>query len=358
MGGCSSTRSTAAEPQSKAGAKGMVESPAPGESSSKDPNHKFAALPVARAEPSGMTMQTLSKGLAVEVAAYQATAADPVFADVTNTPEVGPRKSTKVEAQVFDSVSSAEVVVELELQRERTRPGLCQDTPLKTSHEGKSGKRNWDQVCFCGGERSISGDYGHIEQRTQNYVTSVPSCPCPSELLRMRHPSVDTVSDIPAVAVEAANVVVSRSCQKSSESMQRLEALVSELFLLHDLNGDGMLDESELIQLNETVTRLHHGQDADLTEVATKYRDLFRRKLDPQGRPVPFPTFRLCIMQMLNDIDQDLPSQEMIVEQWTTEARCARTVDNVKLSAAPARAQGGRRTHCNLWPLPAICEFD
>ncbi|CAE7300028.1 unnamed protein product, partial [Symbiodinium microadriaticum] len=51
--------------------------------------------------------------------------------------------------------------------------------------------------------------------------------------------------------------------------------------------------EMELITLNERIAMLHHGKGAfELQEVRDTYSRLFRTKLDPQGRPVPFEIFR------------------------------------------------------------------
>ncbi|CAE7784675.1 unnamed protein product, partial [Symbiodinium sp. CCMP2456] len=73
----------------------------------------------------------------------------------------------------------------------------------------------------------------------------------------------------------------------------RLETLTMDLFKAHDLNGDGFLQEMELITLNERIAMLHHGKGAfELQEVRDTYSRLFRTKLDPQGRPVPFEIFR------------------------------------------------------------------
>merc|ERR1712086_548297 len=84
---------------------------------------------------------------------------------------------------------------------------------------------------------------------------------------------------------------------------QRLEAMQLELFNLHDLNQDGVLDEMELIKLNEKIAMLHHGKDADKSEVKAKFRELFRSKLSPDGRPIPFETFRDYTTKLLQELD-------------------------------------------------------
>merc|ERR1719203_319619 len=60
---------------------------------------------------------------------------------------------------------------------------------------------------------------------------------------------------------------------------KRLEDLVHQLFRVHDLNSNGLLEEHELVTLNEKIALLHRGVDADTQEVAVKYRELFRTEL-------------------------------------------------------------------------------
>ena len=64
---------------------------------------------------------------------------------------------------------------------------------------------------------------------------------------------------------------------------EELDRLSRELFALHDLNGDGLLGEDELVQINLTIATLHHGEAVDLLEVEDAYRALFREKLNPDG---------------------------------------------------------------------------
>lgn len=109
----------------------------------------------------------------------------------------------------------------------------------------------------------------------------------------------------------------------------QLEELMQELFRLHDLNGNGFLEEQELVQLNSKVAMLHYGRQTDLIAVKAKYRSLFREKLDPAGRPVPYGVFRQYVLRVLDALDPDPLAQEMIVEQFTAEARSARAVFHV-----------------------------
>eukprot|EP00931_Biecheleriopsis_adriatica_P080791 TRINITY_DN54143_c0_g1_i1.p1 TRINITY_DN54143_c0_g1~~TRINITY_DN54143_c0_g1_i1.p1 ORF type:complete len:184 (-),score=37.76 TRINITY_DN54143_c0_g1_i1:14-544(-) len=107
-----------------------------------------------------------------------------------------------------------------------------------------------------------------------------------------------------------------------------LEDLICQLFTLHDLNGDGLLQESELIRINMTVALLHRGDDADLVEVEDTYRTLFREKFDAHGHPVKYARFRHYMLQLLDGIDRDPRAQEMMVEQFNAEALLAREVQS------------------------------
>lgn len=114
----------------------------------------------------------------------------------------------------------------------------------------------------------------------------------------------------------------------------RIEDLVKQLFRAHDLNGNGMLEEHELVMLNEKIAMLHHGQDFDAAEVRNKYTHLFRTKLDPLGRPVPYETFRTYALEVLDGMDQDPEAQELILEQFVAEALSASTALSIPQPAA------------------------
>jgi len=105
--------------------------------------------------------------------------------------------------------------------------------------------------------------------------------------------------------------VCSRSqeiCSRSHLEDQevKIERLTKELFRLHDLNDNGVLEESELIRLNETLTLLHHGAGERADACEAKYRRLFREKFDPDGRPVPYENFRTYIRELLPELDKHL----------------------------------------------------
>ncbi|CAK0865533.1 unnamed protein product, partial [Prorocentrum cordatum] len=105
--------------------------------------------------------------------------------------------------------------------------------------------------------------------------------------------------------------------------------------------------EEELVQLNEKIHVLHHGPDADLSEVRRKYQELFREQLDPNGKPVPYETFRRYLRDMLDGLDPDPESQELILEQFIEEARSGRRAfaipalsreSDLKVVSSPASA--------------------
>jgi len=107
-------------------------------------------------------------------------------------------------------------------------------------------------------------------------------------------------------------------------AQQRLEDLMQELFQLHDLNDDGLLEEFDLVQLNQQIALLHHGGKANVEEVKAKYCDLFRSRFDPEGRPVAYGVFREYAREVLLALDDDPEAQEMILEQFVCEAQSGR----------------------------------
>jgi hypothetical protein len=112
---------------------------------------------------------------------------------------------------------------------------------------------------------------------------------------------------------------------------QRIEKLMRELFVLHDLNGDGLLQMHELVKLNEKIAILHSGLAVDEEELRARYENLFRTKLDPEGKPVLYGKFREYLVEVLDAQDKDLEAQEMIMEQFVAEAQCGREVGTVEL---------------------------
>merc|ERR1711977_717521 len=83
---------------------------------------------------------------------------------------------------------------------------------------------------------------------------------------------------------------------------------------------------------------LHYGKDVDRATITAKYQDLFRRGLDPQGNPVPFPTFRRYMTDVLTELDEDMLAQEMIMEQFIAEAVAARAAFHAPSMSSEADA--------------------
>jgi len=156
---------------------------------------------------------------------------------------------------------------------------------------------------------------------------------------------------------------------------QRLEDLTSELFRLHDLDGNGLLEEPELILLNQQIALRHYGKGADLVQVRTRYRELFRANLDPDGRPVPYRIFCDYTQKVLDGLDKDPVAQEMILEQWAAEVQACREafeyLPGTELLVAPptlAEEDGSPRpldnlgfvyrrlvSEADLIPIPETC---
>jgi len=106
--------------------------------------------------------------------------------------------------------------------------------------------------------------------------------------------------------------------------LRNCEVLMHELFGLHDLDGNGTLEEIELIKLNEKIAMLHYGKDTDKIAIEQKYRDLFRSKLDPNGEAVGYLPFRRYLKDVLDSVDTDPNAHEMMLEQFIAEAQTGR----------------------------------
>jgi len=105
---------------------------------------------------------------------------------------------------------------------------------------------------------------------------------------------------------------------------QRLEALIRQLFNLQDLNADGLIQESEL---RHSIASLRQGQAVNSAlSMRTAGRALFLNRLDAYGRPVPYPTFRKYVLQILQELDPDEAAQEIILDQFVAEANMSRGV--------------------------------
>jgi len=104
---------------------------------------------------------------------------------------------------------------------------------------------------------------------------------------------------------------------------EKAEGLMRELFRLHDLNGNGFLEEVELVKLNEKISILHCGPETDRGAVRERYKSIFRDRLNPDGTPAPYARFREYMFQILDGLDPDEPTQVMIIQQLIAEADLA-----------------------------------
>eukprot|EP00931_Biecheleriopsis_adriatica_P073817 TRINITY_DN48031_c0_g1_i1.p1 TRINITY_DN48031_c0_g1~~TRINITY_DN48031_c0_g1_i1.p1 ORF type:complete len:267 (-),score=64.28 TRINITY_DN48031_c0_g1_i1:110-910(-) len=127
---------------------------------------------------------------------------------------------------------------------------------------------------------------------------------------------------------------VSGEVLDQARTLQNIERLTRQLFDLHDLNGDGLLQMQELVKLNEKIAMLHSGNQVDILEIRQRFEHLFRNKLDPDGNPVLYDKFRLYVLEMLDGQDKDVEAQEMILEQFVAEAQCGRQVNTQDLAVA------------------------
>lgn len=110
-----------------------------------------------------------------------------------------------------------------------------------------------------------------------------------------------------------------------TSSQDKVELLLQELFRLHDLKANGVLEEGELIKMNEKVSLLHYGKEGtDKAAIHEKYRGIFRKQLSPDGKPVPFAKFGKYMKEVLDELDTNPDAQIMMLEQFCAEAELAR----------------------------------
>jgi len=167
---------------------------------------------------------------------------------------------------------------------------------------------------------------------------------------------------LPCFTVDADNSTSSGSSQRGQDrngkprkrvDPTRIEDLIYRLFELHDLNGDGLLDEGELIELNVVIAILHQGSDANKENVRQKYHKVFREKLDPSGKPVPYKVFRAYAVEVLEGLDRDLRAQEMILEQFVAEAQSGRDVlPGIMSDAASPKEWQSSDAYAGVTPPP------
>mmetsp|Transcript_116850 Transcript_116850/g.202787 ORF Transcript_116850/g.202787 Transcript_116850/m.202787 type:complete len:361 (+) Transcript_116850:89-1171(+) len=123
----------------------------------------------------------------------------------------------------------------------------------------------------------------------------------------------------------ASRIINSTAPRERLAATSQLEGLIRELFRLHDLNSNGVLEEAELITINKMICEIHYGSgDKSGAAIEAKYRALFREYLDPEGKPVPYERFRDYILHLVRQYDKYEEAQAMIIEQWIAEAQTAR----------------------------------
>eukprot|EP00419_Tripos_fusus_P027565 CAMPEP_0172708646 /NCGR_PEP_ID=MMETSP1074-20121228/51709_1 /TAXON_ID=2916 /ORGANISM="Ceratium fusus, Strain PA161109" /LENGTH=275 /DNA_ID=CAMNT_0013531667 /DNA_START=61 /DNA_END=888 /DNA_ORIENTATION=+ len=107
-----------------------------------------------------------------------------------------------------------------------------------------------------------------------------------------------------------------------------LENLLHQLFVLHDLRKNDLLEERELVLLNRKIAIAHYGEDINKEELTMKYQELFRTRLaeSDEQRAVPYARFRCYMLDVLNKLDSDRDSQRNIVEQFIAEASLGRAL--------------------------------
>lgn len=120
--------------------------------------------------------------------------------------------------------------------------------------------------------------------------------------------------------------------------LDRIEGLIAELFRLHDLNDNGVLEEEELIKLNQKIALLHQGKDANKAAVREKFHNIFHQELSPDGQPCGFSVFRRYMQKLLKEFDADLGAQEMILEQFVVEAESGRAAFRYPSLGSPSDA--------------------
>lgn len=187
-----------------------------------------------------------------------------------------------------------------------------------------------------GNDRSPAAAYGKPQQQQQNAPYQSPAARNSPAARSGCGQACEWESDLPPpppppppprinAAKSAPNLPVNdEKARRRAAQVQRVEELVEELFRMHDLNQNGVLEEVELIKLNEKIAMLHYGSDTDKNAIKEKFSNLFRAELDKDGRPVPYQKFRGYMLKLLDGIDRSKAAQELILEQFVEEAKSGR----------------------------------
>eukprot|EP00929_Paragymnodinium_shiwhaense_P038864 TRINITY_DN2047_c0_g1_i1.p1 TRINITY_DN2047_c0_g1~~TRINITY_DN2047_c0_g1_i1.p1 ORF type:complete len:223 (-),score=41.65 TRINITY_DN2047_c0_g1_i1:408-1076(-) len=178
---------------------------------------------------------------------------------------------------------------------------------------------------------SEAGSVKSTAARCQKVFPSFPGCGICTRLDDVTACGVEQVGDVHEVVhapfgPSLKSLELPEISYKELALLRRREQLLQRLFRLHDLSGNGMLEEVELTKLNEKIAMLHHGKLVDKEAVRKKYADLFRNELDATGNAVPYSRFRCFMLRTLHALDKDLLAQEMMMEQFVAEAIAGRAL--------------------------------
>eukprot|EP00929_Paragymnodinium_shiwhaense_P082302 TRINITY_DN43328_c0_g2_i1.p1 TRINITY_DN43328_c0_g2~~TRINITY_DN43328_c0_g2_i1.p1 ORF type:complete len:219 (+),score=40.83 TRINITY_DN43328_c0_g2_i1:78-734(+) len=168
-----------------------------------------------------------------------------------------------------------------------------------------------------------------FEARGADMIVSAPCLSVPSKpkaMVQVARACNPPPSAVPKSLMSERTDASVRNVGAEDERSQALEDMIDNLFRLHDLNNDGLLEEAELVQLNMKVAILHYGQDADREAIQRKYSDMFRSEFDARGEPVGFRIFRRYILSVIDEIDSNPLAQEMALEQFNAAAQSARAM--------------------------------
>jgi len=215
-----------------------------------------------------------------------------------------------------------------------------EEGPMDTSPDSQDDDSENDEAERAASMKGCCGIYSSSNSKCRKVQLK---CPCHSSVSETSTELQTTDrADSPSDAAKFRSTT-SRMLTPDDARGEKLESSIRELFRIHDLNSNGLLEEKELVQLNAKVAMLHHGKDTDTKPVKAKYKALFLEHLDSQGRPVDFPVFRRYVLRVLDEIDRDEFAQEMIAEQFAEEARSARECFKV-----PSFTSSSDQTVCSI----------
>eukprot|EP00929_Paragymnodinium_shiwhaense_P038866 TRINITY_DN2047_c0_g1_i3.p1 TRINITY_DN2047_c0_g1~~TRINITY_DN2047_c0_g1_i3.p1 ORF type:complete len:184 (-),score=17.49 TRINITY_DN2047_c0_g1_i3:554-1105(-) len=112
---------------------------------------------------------------------------------------------------------------------------------------------------------SEAGSVKSTAARCQKVFPSFPGCGICTRLDDVTACGVEQVGDVHEVVhapfgPSLKSLELPEISYKELALLRRREQLLQRLFRLHDLSGNGMLEEVELTKLNEKIAMLHHGK--------------------------------------------------------------------------------------------------